>query len=52
MVPESQNEEYTLCDRCFEFWGYKYPLCFLCLFIVAMFVMAIVISETSHKANN
>ena len=54
MDPESLNEDErpTVCDRCFEFWGYKHPLCFLCLFIVAMFVMTIVISENYHKVNN
>ena len=45
---ESLNEgDLTLCDRCFQFWGYKFPLGFLCIFVICMFTMAIVISEAN-----
>ena len=35
----------SCCDKCFEFWGYKHPFCFLWIFICGMFSLAIFISE-------
>ena len=43
---ENQNDtESTLCDKCFEFWGYKHPYLLLVLWICAMFTMGIIISS-------
>ena len=35
----------SFCNKCFNFWVYKHPFCFLWLFIILMFLMALVISE-------
>ncbi len=43
---ESLDEsEITICDKCFEFWGYKYPLLFLCLWLLFILIMSIIISS-------
>ena len=41
------NETYQ--EKCFQFWGYQHPYCFLWIFICSMFVLAITISEMNKK---
>jgi hypothetical protein len=43
---EGQTEtEISMCDKCFDFWAYKHPYLFLWIFIVLMFLMALLISS-------
>ena len=43
----NDEEEITLFDSCFIYWGYKHPILLLWLFICIILFMAIIISENN-----
>ena len=44
-----EEDEIKLSDKCFQFWGYKYPLLMLVIFICLILFMTILITEYKNN---
>ena len=46
---DDKEDEITLWDKCFHFWGEMHPTTLICLFVTFLMIMSIGISEYFKK---